>query len=738
MSSTLEALIRKNSVKFVPKESYLTLTRKNGQEVVTVVNKTVVITNLLKGDVEESSIKLDKQVPFEPLAMIMNLSEECLCLYSEKEIAMTFLKPIGSKITTNSVTNIHLDESIIQVVFNNVSKFQTEIVVLTNKSIQTFDINHSNVSPVQTYPLISGSKFNSSFYSSDSTTTIVDPVSICFQPSEDPKGDLTLMLLTADSSLYSIYPFFPNELSVSDEWLTQFSTYNSLLVQSTQNPENYSKYTTGFKIASLLQQNQKSCIISKVLPEKYQKGKVSGPLVITPFPDELYEFDARKIIPLKDDIISVLFDGCIIALNYQSSDLMTFHGQSFESDDKFLLIDAQILDSKKFGKLIDATSHPVSKDSVFAITNDDKDYKLFEVDYSKWLPLLTNDREDEFIEVVKQGIPTTVLHLDDIFIPSRNCKIGESSKAGLIGESNQQNIGTVFTLAERNCNKLTFIWNSRSVYLITLNEPDGTNITLVSALAEYNRNDDKLDQPAEQEDKVSDDLKYKTKLPKSDGLIPEIKRAKTILNELLSSLNTIKPRVLDIDEADVEDLQTILDIADLTTKGQLVLFKTLACLSNRLRDMSLEYHQQINGMHTLLMKKKITLQTCKENKSKFEKLMEKQMDLKEKYGKLNGGINNMYNSIRCEYLSISKEERIYFNELQKMDILVKEKTKQEEEIRQMLQKLENAELNSIAEGCNNIMDDPQSQLKLGLLKKNLEDKGQFINYLKNVVDNITV
>lgn len=735
MSVALQTLISTNSSKFAPREYYLSLTRKNGLEIVTVANRTISITNLSNS----SSIKLDKQIPFEPLGMILNPSEECLCLYNENEISMTYLKPIGSKITTNSFTKIELNESIIQVLFNNVSKFQTEIVVLTNKSIQTFDINYSTVSPIKTYPFVSGSKFNSSFYSSESTTNIIDPTSICFQPSGDPKGDLTLMLLTADSSLYTIYPFFPNELSVSDEWLNEFATYNSLLIQSTEDAESYSKFTTGFKIATLLQQNQKSCIISDVLPQRYQQGKISGPLPISPFPDELYEFDARKLVPLAEDIVSIVFNGCVIALNYQSSDLMTFQGQSFESEDSFLLIDAVLLNSAKHGEIIDAVPHPVSKDSVFAITKTKEEFKLFQIDYSEWLPTLLEDRVDEFVEIVKNRIPTNILHLDDIFLPSRNGQIvGQSSRTGLIGTLNQQETDESFTLANRNCNKLTFVWNSRAVYLVTLNYPEGTNITLVSAVS-GNDVDNYIDEEyiSESQD-TPEDSKYKPRISKSDNIVPEISRAKTLLNELLSSLTIIKPRVLDIQKANVEDLQAVLEVADLTSKGQLILFKTLSCLTNRLRDMTLEYHQQINGIHTLRMKKKLALETCKANKLRFETLLERQIKLKEKYENLNTGVNNMYNTIRCEYLSISKEERVYFNELQKLDILAKEKTKQEAEIRDLLRKIENAEMDSIVKNSQDVMDDPHSQIRLEVLKKNLQDKGQFIGYLESVVDNIAV
>lgn len=735
MSVALESLIRSNSGNFAPRESFLSLTRNNGQEIITVVGRTITITNLL-GAQDGTCIKLDKEVPFEPLAMVMNKCEECLCLYNNREIAITFLKPIGSKITTNTFTKIPMAEDVIQVIFNNVSKFQTEIVILTKKSIQTVDINHSSLSPVLTYPLVSGSKFNSSFYSAEAATNIVDPVSICFQPSGDSKADLTLMLLTADSSLYTIYPFFPNELSVSPEWMTQFATYNSLLVQSTENPESYSKYTTGAKIASLLMQNQESCIISKILPERYLKGKISGPLAITPFPDELYGFDARKLVPLKDDIVCMILDGCIVALNYHSSDQMVFQGQSFESEDKFLLIDAQIVDSNKFGKLVDAVSHPVSKDSLFVTTSGAAGHKVLEADYSAWLSLLTADKEEEFIAAVKKGIPTTLLHLEDISIPCNKTEVGNSSKVALLGQLSEKQAEPTFTLAERSCNKLTFVWNSRSVYLVTLNTKAGINVSIISALDNANE-DDKSNEPLEGDEDVRASTTYKSKLS-ADVLVPEIKSAKSTLSELVSSLNAVKPRILNIDKANVEDLQAVLEVADLTTKGQLVLFKTLSILSERLRQMSLEYHQQIHTIHTLRMKKKEALETCKENKQRFESLLEKQKDLKDKYGKLNGSVNNLYNNIRCEYLSISKEERVYFSELQKIDLLVKEKTKQEDEIRQLLRKVDNAELSSIAKISANITEDPQSVLKLGLYKKNLQDKGQFINYLTSFVENITV
>lgn len=732
MSTSLESVISEASDRICPSEKHLALTRKNGMEIVTVAGKTVTVTNLT-GKV--TSVELKTQIPFVPLAMTMSENEDVLCLYDEKNIAITYLQPIGSKITENLVTTVDFqggNESIIQIVFNNVSKFQSEIVVLTNSSIKTYDINESSKTPVQNIPFTSTSDFNSSFHAED---VLIDPVSICFQPSGDPKGDLTLLILTADSSVYSIYPFFPHQLSVPENWISRYSLYNQVLVQTNASSEHYSKYVTGYKISTLLKENQDACFINEIIPQQYQRGKISGPIAIKPFPEELYNYEARKLVPLKDDFVSIVFDNCVCSLLYQSDGFMTFDGQTYSGENEDLkLIDAQIIDQVKYGKLIDAVPHPVTRDSILSISNLKTNYSVIQIDYSRWLPLSEQD-VDEFSRLVESGeIPTTVLFLTGMLIPAAKMNFTEpSSKIAFEGTKVNDPSGPEFKLKDRHCNSLTFVWNPRAVYTVSLTA-SGHSLTLLSAQA--GKSD--LSPIANDNVVLSEDKKYNSKLSPSFNVFSMIDSNKDVLADLLKEFAQMKSSVVNIENAQVEDLKYIMEAGALTSKGQVSAFKTFAVFESRLRELSLEFHQQIMIAHKVKEQRKNLLAACTESKLKYQATLEREQKLQKLINKANTNLEDTYNKLRVGYLVISNEEKHHFKILEELENFISEKTKSEKEIRELLTKVSNADLRCIEQSTIDVVQDPGNKLKLSMMEKNLKDKAELIDYLEAMVKSITL
>lgn len=705
MATYLKSLIEKESRHFTVTDPYITATRKNGLEIITIVNKTIKITNME----EPFTYDLSTSLSFDPTRIVLNECEELMCLYNESLCEIVCLKPVGTKVTVTSVIKVDIDltknERIIEIIFNNISKFQSEIVVLTDKKIDCYDINESTSQPVQSYPFTDDSK-NSAFINNDFDSSIIDPVSITFEKSSESKGDLTLLLLTADASLYCVYPFFPNQMSVSKAWLESLANYHSLLFKMSETVQLQTNLARSFKVSAFLQQTNGEFYIKSTLPEKYRKGKITGPLAIRPFPDELYGFDAVKILALKSEVLAIVFNHCVTTITFEHSGVMVFEGQKYEPNefDQLLMIEAQVLD-EKYGEIITSESH-FSEVSLLLTCKTNDIYSLIQIDYSKWINKLGFEGEpddiDEFGAMAEKGtLPTSVMIL-----------------------------GNIYTSATNNINhQLWFVWDSKSSYAITIDPKDIKSCILIS----LNDAEDDNFQLIEANKDATQIKKYISYIRGNaiDTFLPAIQEMKQVLSDIKTRMSNVSPASLDINTATAQDLKLVMEGAELTNKAQITLFNTLSVISTRLHDMWLEYQQQINTLFKIRSKKKLMLQAIIHSKTRYIKLLQTQKELQERIGKINGNVGKASHYSRGGILAISYQERQYFNELKVIDEFVNKKLAEVENVKDLLKQVEEAELSAVMKSNTDFFDDFQNRKIINLFKQNLEEKGHFIDYLKD-------
>ncbi|GME94265.1 unnamed protein product [Ambrosiozyma monospora] len=252
-----------------------------------------------------------------------------------------------------------------------------------------------------------------SFDLSAGDSSVADPVSICFgspasvppqsplksknDTSDDkdvnPKGDLTLFILTSNTDVYKIYPFLPQQLSVSQNWISKMFNYYSLSfnAESEAGIENQAQFLPTLKFAVLL--SAPECNVKEQLPPTLQKGKIVGPLLIKPFPEVLYEDDALQLIPMVNDVLTIVTNHSVLAVFDDQSGGMMFENQVVDENDDGMLttlelvifhdsncdIDSAFLQPNTIGSLVLTTSGPT----------------LLQVDFSEWMTDLQKFQEHQ-------------------------------------------------------------------------------------------------------------------------------------------------------------------------------------------------------------------------------------------------------------------------------------------------------------------------------------------------------
>ncbi|OWB72308.1 hypothetical protein B5S31_g2015 [[Candida] boidinii] len=263
--------IAEKSDYLVTSNDYVTITRSNGSESITISDREISVIDIGEELNGKTIIKLDLKLTFDPKSLVFNKTEDLLVIYDDLNINILGLNFTNNKIEKNSVklfnlnSNLLKDEKIIQVIWNNISKSCSELLILTKYSIKVFDVLESFVAPIKLFHLngldppaeettpISSEAGNEAELEEEpiddiplNETTVLDfnevealiqdPVSICFGSSLDdkcnPKGDLTLFLLTSDSSIYKIFPFLPSTLSVTHKWTNTLFDYTSIKVMN--------------------------------------------------------------------------------------------------------------------------------------------------------------------------------------------------------------------------------------------------------------------------------------------------------------------------------------------------------------------------------------------------------------------------------------------------------------------------------------------------------------------------
>ncbi|ODQ44318.1 hypothetical protein PICMEDRAFT_74569 [Pichia membranifaciens NRRL Y-2026] len=746
MNSFFKNSIINHSKEFTSSEFYRTVTRKNGSEIITVTGGKITLTQLNTD--KSPQIAIAEGLPFEPIEILMNECEQLLCAYDQTNCWLFSLNKEGTSIRFTVTYKVKLDlaenETVLQVVFNNISKYQSEIVVLTTTEIRAYNTNLSLKSPVIRYNFKKEYEKNISSNTYDISDPIIDPVSICFASCppnsvfefEDagyfsgntPQNDLTLFLLTSDASVYQIFPFFPYELSASKEWLGDLFDSTSILFKSKSDSIEQFEMMASVKVSALLSKasNPASIEISDALPSIYRKGKITGPLSMESFPEDLYVSEAIKLLSLPNDLLIIVFNHTVVVFNRNSKATMIFEDQKIETRDSFLLLDS-IIFNKNEGDVFTAMVHPVTRDSVFVVSSNGS---LIQVDFSKWIEPLTAGLNtgdlSEFNKLCQTGnLPTEVITLGKMHL------------------SKEKPLTSRLTLRTHE-NSIWFSWNTRDVYamVIKANTLDILSMFLVSTSKASTT--EAADFAETQNEKISgnekDKKSYKSLLLGNyeKDVMPLIKGSLAKITEINSAMQKFPSTILNEQNTTASELKTVHELSELATSGQLILFRILSIITDRLRLMTNEYHNQINTYHQIMLQKEAVV-------GKFLRLKGVYLDSIERQKKLNARMVNVMSSVEklestknMTNVSISYQENAYFKELARIRDFTVKKESELEEVEFLLTNIKNAEKSVLTENKEVILKNFESRRILEKLKLQLETQDKFVEYLVSLLRNFNI
>ncbi|GMM48361.1 hypothetical protein DAPK24_049590 [Pichia kluyveri] len=728
MSNTLKDRIVEKSKQFLTKSKYCTITRANGSEIITISDDKIKLTKLSPQVVHKSN-ELSPKLTFEPLEILMNQCEQLLCLYDYKNCWLISLNKEGSLINYTTTYKIDLqlskDEEVRQVIFNNVSEFQSEIVVLTTKEIKTYDTYQSYKIPLQRYNFNEEYENNLSQAKFDIDSSVIDPVSICFgssitnelyeETSNSPQNALTLFLLTSDSSIYKIYPFFPNTLSVSQLWLNDLFDSTSLIFKSIKDEKEQAQLIPSVKVSALLAKSStpNKIDIKKTLPEANWKGKISGPLPMESFPEDLYSFDAIKLISLPNDILLVIYNNMIVVFSRSTNSKMVFENQNIESGESFLLLDNIVFDTKK-GRICSAMVHPVTSDSLLVTLSNGT---ILQVDFSQWMDSLAKGLEigelSEFNDLCQaEHLPTEVIILGKTDLPKQE---NENSN----GYSLRYNENYIYTA-----------WNTREVYAM-VKKAESEDILSLFLISASNEEDDPMTESNSTSNEEKEVATYKSHLTTSyqKETLPQIKLYLSKISQFVSELNEYPNRILDENNTTAEDLKSVHLLTDYVSSGQLLLLKIVSEISKRLSMMILEYRHQITVYNSVIIKKESLLNNFLKLKAAFIDASKRQEKLTGKMAKLMSDMETIEAHNNMKSISISYQEHAYFKELSRMKDYVLKKETELESIKKMLDDVKAAEIGLLIDNKSEILNNYDNVRSLNLFKKHLEAQSTFVDSL---------
>ncbi|GAV29374.1 hypothetical protein PMKS-002856 [Pichia membranifaciens] len=737
MNLYFKTSIINHSKDFTSSEFYRTITRKNGSEIITVSNGEITLTQLNTDN--SPQIKIAEGLPFEPIEVLMNECEQLLCVYDQTNCWLFSLNKEGTSITFTVTYKVKLDlaedEKVLQVVFNNVSKYQSEIVVLTTTEIRAYNTNMSLKSPVIRYNFKKEYEKSISSNTYDFNDPIIDPVSICFAScppnsafdfeeaeyfsGNTPQNDLTLFLLTADASVYQIFPFFPYELSNTKDWIEALFDLISLLFNSTSDNIEQFEMMASVKVSALLSKapNPGSIEIGNVLPSVYRKGKITGPLSMESFPEDLYAFEAIKLLSLPNDLLIIVFNHAVVVFNRNSKAKMIFEDQTIETADSILLLDS-IIFNKNDGDVSTAMVHPVTHDSIFIIISNGS---LIQVDFSKWIEPLTTGLKtgdlSEFDRLCQSGdLPTEVITLGKMHLPKEKPVIGE------------------LTLRTHE-NNIWFSWNTRDVYamVIKANTSDVLSMFLVSTSKTLTEETESFGD--KENEKINSNEKEKKGYKSLLGgdyekeIKPRIKASLAKITEIKGVMQKFPSTILNEQNTTAAELKTVHELSELVTSGQLILFRILSMISDRLRLMTNEYHNQINTYHQILLQKEAAIGNFFRLKGAYLDAVDRQKKLNARMVNVMSNVEKLESTNNMKSVSISYQENAYFKELARIRDFTVKKESELGEVENLLMNIKNADRSVLTENKDVLLKDFESKRSLEKLKQQLETQDKFVEYL---------
>ncbi|KAG7855133.1 hypothetical protein KL919_004900 [Ogataea angusta] len=683
--SVLAEQIGRLSAQFSASATALNITRNTGQEIVSIEERKIKITNL-----ESGSHYLDNVLEFSPTGLCLSPNDDLLCLYDSTHCDVVSLNEPGSKIKHTIGYSLHINlqnkENIVQIIFNRISQFGTELVVLTTDAIYNFDLNSSLSKPTHTYWL----RTSSPLANSDSVD-VIDPVSIAFGSNTDtvnPRGDLTLLILSSDSSIYKIYPYLPANIAVSSSWLGALFDYASLKYNAS-GAEDLSTVSM-LKFASLLSQsNGHVCTISKVLPSNLSRGKLVGPLSIQPFPDELYEQDALKLIPMENDMFCVLYNRALAVLFDDQDQPMAFDGQRApDSAGVVRMVDCALFGSRTITSAMLLPNKPTS----LLLTSSESD--LLHVDFADWWDVLAHSIDSNDVsalrDLLNNQLPTKVTSLGKVRLPN----------TASIGEPRSLQYTVPHATAEH---KIAYVWSYTHSYAFA-------NSSVLEVCA-----------PAQPSVALDTELAPQDVYEKYQplDLNRQLTATKTTLAKVqkqLYAMSSNQPL-----SANTRDLKSLYKARELITTGLIAVFNDVAVTNRKLQQMRSQFLVQIATLNEAELNRQDRLERYGSSKRKLEALASKQAELQKRVSEFAASMEKLeMQASNHANATLSRKEQAYKKQLERLQKLIAEKQSDFRAVQEYVETLKDIEVVSVAQpsgySCEVARMKAKLELRTGLIE----------------------
>lgn len=720
---------------------YVTFTTSDGMEIFTISEGRVKVTSLNRS--KNPTRYLNVQIPFEPKALCVNQNEELMCLYNDHNCVIISIHPSGSEQNSQSF-NLSLaplqNDSIIQIIFNNASQDQSELVLLTKNALFCYDIGENLSEPVYTQRFVPDSKEDNnpnsrklSMYSANSISIVVDPVSIAFgslKPEDsNPEAAITLFVLTSDFSIYRIYPFFPSRLDVSEKFVLSYFDSVAAKFQSLKETREQTKFMKTLKMAATLCKQDMPCFINEFLPKNFIHGEFAGPIAMQSFADDLYEQHMLKLLSLPGGLLSVIGEASAVIMYYQSDGNCYFEGDSSTLSDSLMIMDTTLFKSQF--KVCTGFIRPVTNDALVLVTSKPS---MVLVDYSEWMsPFMKlikagNTAQFNSIYTAEANLPTTISKVGDFIIPEQSLGFG--------GHSLDNSDTTPYASKQ---NKVWLAWNS-SLCIASVFGNQGlslqtfvlNNIETVDESSERKKAYlVKTEKPPTSKYKSYIKGKFIDTVEKS---VEERKKQLINLREITSQITSAE-----IDPNSVDDLASLQYANQALSIVVVKMFDTLSVISQRLTQMKKELEHQVSTVEILSDRRKKLQSRFESQNERITNIQKKQALLDAKNKKIKQNCLNVIsakNEAKDE--DLSTQEVAYVNFLNGANDFMHEKQNQSSKINYFLKKVEQSDMSIIMDKKSQVDANIVAQSILRNMRNQLASRRIEINSLKKEIERMNV
>ncbi len=741
--------LRKDCGLIASKSPYVTYTLSNGSEIYTVSNRRITVVSLNKEN--NSSCVLDITLDFDPTAVCANKNEDLMCFYNSKACHLISVNPPASQITFTKVYKLspplEKNEKIIQVLFNNASRYQAEVVILTTTRILCYDINESLLKPVQEYNFMPKDNENAgacfSINAAMSQTSVMDPVSFCFASSADsdstPESDITLLILTSDISIYRIYPFLPSTLSVEKRWLTNLFDITAAQYSSVTDMSVQMHLNRTLKFTASLANFSGPIKVKEQILKGYRKGKIVGPLPIEPFFDELYDQNALRIFPLKNGLFCVVLDHAILCFYYDAKNLVCFErSPQMPLTDKISVVDTTLFDNHY--SISTGFAKPCAFDGAILVTSQPG---LLYVDYSSWMPYLDQKGSTESLKQFEKiwttgdHLPTSVNNLGKIRLIKSSNILTPGKFSFTTNKLRDANTSDPIPLAS-SLNQVWLSWNKEVCLLSALSSSADNNLTIFCVSTQlYNVRESESNFEGFVDRKTDNVSHY---IPKIDGnswkaLIDEHDNIEKTLLELRQCAAPYPSKL--IDPTSYEDLSLVQNFNEVCTNSIILLFKEFAAISKGLAQMKAELTQQITTLEILRVKQKGILDRAALQKQRLVEYKKRQTNIHTLVQNLKQNCEQaLKNNSEAKDVDLSEQEVGYVNLLNTVRKFALKKQKDLDVSSATLKEIREDESDIIAKAKLEY-GNSFARKQLQLIKEKLEARNASITALKSSVSNMS-